>query len=129
MNKFIQHVPTFVASLHAKHFEFETQLDLICRLKELNYGTKDGSWFELSDNRIMEVSDEGYYWWVCGYVRSTAGLDLPKWEAKERPKKTEEQKQQYLDECKSKGIPVYDPRQVTLSIGGHELTGFAEDTN
>jgi len=38
------------------------------------------SHFAISGNRLMEVSNDGFEWWVIGYVGNPELLDLPKWD-------------------------------------------------
>ncbi len=120
MNKFVQHVPTFCDGCEPKSFFFSSQEDLVRELGGLGYGNGVGKYFELSGNTIMEVSDNGYHWWVAGYVSSTEGLTFNKWEAKYKPVKTKEQLQ-------AEGITTYNPEDITIKVGGITFEGFSGD--
>ena len=86
MKKFIQHVPPFVDCTLPPAVEWTSQEELVLKLSELGYGNGVGKYFELSGNTVMEVSDNGYHWWVAGRVTSTEGLTFDKWSPKEKPK-------------------------------------------
>jgi hypothetical protein len=38
------------------------------------------SHFAMSDNCLMVIHDDGFHWWVVGYVEKPERVDLPKWE-------------------------------------------------
>lgn len=112
--RFIQHIPTFAEGVEAKVFEWETQEELVLKLSEIGYGNGVGEYFELSENLIMEVSDNGHHWWVAGKVSSVEGLTFEKWVAKEKP----------LVSLNSDS-KAYNPSEVIVTINGIKLEGFA----
>lgn len=113
--KFIQHVPTFVEGAEAKVFEWETQEELVMKLSEIGYGNGVGKYFELSGNLIMEVSDNGYHWWVAGRVSSTEGLHFDTWSAKVRPTM-----------AVNPDSKAYNPSEIIVTMNGVKLEGFCE---
>ena len=83
MNKFIQHVPTFVQlGEYPPAFEFETQEQLIEHLDSICNSNEKFYRYSLSDNTVMEEKDNGKLWWVLGYLKSLDSIDLPTWEPK-----------------------------------------------
>lgn len=83
--KFSQHIPTFVETMGEPSpcFEFNSLQELldhpiVARYKEHCDGVF--SHFALSDNHLMVISNDGFNWWVVGYVSDPDALDLPKWE-------------------------------------------------
>jgi len=82
MNEFTQHIPAFVdVREKIPTHEFETIEDLLSLEVVKRYGQgKDFSHFALSDNHLMEISDDGFKWWVVGYIKNVKDLVLPKWE-------------------------------------------------
>ena len=45
------------------------------------YGKEDDfSHFALSGNLLMEISNEGFNWWVVGYIENPDSVDLPQWD-------------------------------------------------
>ena len=83
MNEFKQHIPCFVDidPPSPNLYEFETTEELLNLEIVQRYGKeKNFSHFALNENRLIEVSDNGYYWWVVGYIKYPNDVDLPKWE-------------------------------------------------
>jgi hypothetical protein len=83
MNTFRQHIPAFVdcgedsPPLH----EFETTADLLALEVVKRYSQNKGfSHFALNDNLLMEISDEGFRWWVVGRVSDPSSVSLPEWD-------------------------------------------------
>lgn len=120
-NKFIQHIPSFINGVEPKSFEFNTQNELIVRLFEMGYGVKGGTWFEVSGNLIIEVSEKGYNWWVAGRVKSLEGLSFNKWQPKEGADKLLTRSDPPL-----MGGKTYNAKEVPVTINGKVLTGFAD---
>ena len=82
MNEFRQHIPSFVETMGEKQpiYEFETLDDLLSLEVVKRYSKdKDFSYFALSRNKLMEIGDDGFYWWVVGYIKNPDKLDLPEW--------------------------------------------------
>ena len=81
MNEFRQHIPNFVDIKAPLLDKFETTEDLLNLEIVQRYGKrKDFSHFAISDNCLMEISDEGFHWWVVGYIKKPNEVDLPKWD-------------------------------------------------
>ena len=84
MNKFIQHIPTFVEGCTPKDYLFETTEQLLQTPLFLEASQrKNFNHFAISDNYIMQVCDNGKFWWVMGTVLDSSSIDLPKWKANE----------------------------------------------
>jgi len=63
--------------------EFATQDDLLKHDDVKRWSDEDTfSHFAMSHNHLMAILDDGYTWWLVGYLTlATKGLiDLPKWE-------------------------------------------------
>ena len=82
MNKFTQHMPNFVDTREpAPCAEFETTEDLLnLEIMQKCMRRKDFSHFAMQGNCLMEISDNGFFWWVIGYIKYPSKVDLPKWE-------------------------------------------------
>ena len=79
MNTFTQHVPAFVDIDRPSPIQFETtedllSLEIVGRYKENCY------WFVMDGNTLMMVKDDGFYWWVVGFIEKSELIKLPKWE-------------------------------------------------
>ena len=81
MNTFRQHTPNFVdLDEPAPTCEFETTEQLLNLEVVQRYGNGDNfSHFALNGNQLMVVSDEGFTWWVVGYIDNPDDVNLPKW--------------------------------------------------
>lgn len=79
-NRFIQHIPSFVEGCEPKIYEFNKLEELLCQplFKHASEQPKF-SHFAMSDNHIMEISDEGFHWWVLGRIEKPEMVDLPQW--------------------------------------------------
>ncbi len=82
MNKFTQHIPSFVDHRgEIPNGAFETTDDLLRLEIVKRYGKgEDFSHFALSGNHLMQISDSGFKHWVVGYIEKPNEVDLPKWE-------------------------------------------------
>ena len=82
MNRFKQHIPNFVdVDKPSKWIEFESTEDLLSLEIVQRYGKRQNfSYFALSDNCLMEICDDGFYWWVVGYIDDPSTVELPQWE-------------------------------------------------
>lgn len=81
MNEFRQHFPSSCDFDNPKEIKFSTteellNLDAVSSWKEKN----KFSHFAISNNSLMAIFDEGYRWWVIGYIKYPENVDLPKWE-------------------------------------------------
>ena len=81
MATFRQHIPAFVdIDGPPPVAEFSTTDELLALEIVHRYGKGPGfSHFAMSDNHLMEISDEGFEWWVVGSVSDPSAVDLPKW--------------------------------------------------
>jgi len=82
MNKFRQHIPTFVdTDKPLPIYKFETTEELL-RLEVVQRYSKweKFSYFAIGENYLMIIGDDGFYWWVVGYVDDPTTVDLPKWD-------------------------------------------------
>lgn len=81
MNKFIQHVPSFVSGVDPTEFEFD-KTDELLSSEYVSRFSKNANFshFAMSDNRLMSISDNGFHWWVVGFISDPESVDLPKWE-------------------------------------------------
>ena len=81
MNRFKQHIPAFVdVDEKPLWHNFETTEDLLSLEIVKRYIGKYFSHFALSDNHLMEISDDGFSWWVVGYIEDPSVVVLPQWE-------------------------------------------------
>lgn len=78
MNKFIQHIPTFVDGCTPQDFYFNTLEELEDSLKKLGYLT-DGLSLVRGGDLLMQINEEGDYWWVLGRLRNYNGLSIRQW--------------------------------------------------
>lgn len=88
MNKFKQHVPNFIDGVDPVTYEFSTTAELLAkpRLAEWAAAPKF-SHFAMSDKSLVAILDDGFEWWVCGFISDPSAMDLPKWEGpKYRPR-------------------------------------------
>jgi len=81
MNIFTPHLPNFVDnSVPVKSYNFETTEDLLQLEIVVEHSKDDGfSHFALSDNYLMKILNDGFEWWVIGYIKNIESIDLPKW--------------------------------------------------
>ena len=81
MNKFVQHIPSFVDHRgETPAADFETTEELLNLEVVKRYIHEDFSHFALSDNCLMAVSDDGFKHWVVGFIKNAGDIDLPQWE-------------------------------------------------
>lgn len=81
MNKFTQHIPSFIETdLPPPSFEFETTEQLLNHELVKRYIDDKFSHFAMSGNTLMRISDDGYSWWVVGYIKEPDKVDLPQWD-------------------------------------------------
>lgn len=82
MNGFKQHIPNFVTVDNDPIWiPFETVNDLLNIEIVKRYGRgKKFSHFAVLDNRLMEISDDGFIWWVVGYIKYPDKINLKKWD-------------------------------------------------
>lgn len=83
MNRFTQHIPTFVDYREDKtpSFEFETTEQLLAHEWVAVHKTRKGfDRFVKSDRYLMTESNDGFSWWVIGYLEDPSSVDLPQWQ-------------------------------------------------
>lgn len=82
MNKITYHTPGFCRGddHQPDACEFETLTDLM-NLERVKKWAKNPefSYFALSDNIFMFIGNDGFKWWVIGYIEHPENIDLPKW--------------------------------------------------
>ena len=78
---FSQHIPYFVDHREQeKSLIFEDESEMLNSEIFLKYSSsKDFSHFAQDRNCILQISDDGFYWWVVGYFKSDTSLTIPKW--------------------------------------------------
>lgn len=76
---FRQHIPSFVDGAESEIIKFNTTEELLNSELFQRYKNPDSS-FVKDDNKIMEIHDDGYHWWVVGFVDQPDKIDLPKWD-------------------------------------------------
>lgn len=86
MFKFVQHIPSFVDSRGVDVFELECpSIDgLLSNPFFDKYKGDKFSHFAKSKERnryaLMSISDNGFCWWVVGYIYGKDVVNLPEWE-------------------------------------------------
>lgn len=82
MNKLREHIPTFVDTREPPgQFEFETTEDLLnLDISTFYQKIENFSHFARSRNMFMAIYEEGYHWWVIGYLEKPEDVDLPIWD-------------------------------------------------
>ena len=81
MAQFRQHIPTYVDHDPTPTFEFANTKELLALEVVQRYGREPAfSHFAMSGNNLMEISHDGFKWWVVGSVSDPSIVDLPKWE-------------------------------------------------
>lgn len=88
MNRITQHVPRFVDTREPPiQVEFTTTDSLLS--VDFVKAWRDApnfSHFCVHRKHLMVVLDDGYQWWVVGYLQHTDNVNLPTWEgAKNKP--------------------------------------------
>lgn len=83
MNSFRQHIPGFARDGREPPepvIPFETTADLLALEIVQRYKGPTFSHFAMSENHLMAISDDGYSWWVVGFVADPSAVDLPQWD-------------------------------------------------
>ena len=80
MNSFRQHIPAFVEVDHPPAIPFETTADLLALPVVQRYKGSTFSRFAMSDKCLMVIEDDGFQWWVVGFIADPSAIDLPKWD-------------------------------------------------
>ena len=84
MNRIKQHIPSFIDLDRTQEWvEFSNTDDLLA-IEFVNQWAKpmNGkpfSHFAISDNCLMAIHDNGFHWWVVGYIEKPGKVNLPKW--------------------------------------------------
>jgi hypothetical protein len=80
VNSFRQHIPAFVETDRpVSVMPFETTEQLLALDVVRRHIGPTHSHFAMSDNCLMEISDEGLRWWVVGFIEKPDAVDLPRW--------------------------------------------------
>lgn len=81
MNKFKLHIPNYVDTDTPPWEEFETTEDLLSLETVKRFGQgNDFSHFVMSGDHLMEISDNGFRWWVVGTIFDPSVIELPEWD-------------------------------------------------
>ena len=109
MNWFKQHIPSFFdVDEKPKKINFNTTEELLNLEIVKRYGKReDFSHFAISDNTIMEISNNGMHWWVVGFIGDPSLVDLPKWDGGK-----------YEAELNNGKIVIINGNDVVSSCGG-----------
>ncbi len=84
MNSFRQHVPNCIDMDQPPDVKFGTveqllEIDVIKRFSQI----EGHDHFALKHHTLMQVSDDGFHWWVMGYIKCPEDIDpttIPEWE-------------------------------------------------
>lgn len=80
-NHFRQRVPAFIDLDKVLEFDFETTEELSNHSFIQGFlNVKNTSTLVKSENLLMVVSNEGFNWWVIGYISNPDDLKLPEWD-------------------------------------------------
>ena len=79
MNKFTQHVPATCDIDEPLIFNFNTTEELLMSEYVQGFAKIRPSTFVMSGRCLMTVSDNGYHWWVLGYIENPKEINLPQW--------------------------------------------------
>lgn len=81
MNIFIVYMPSYIDRANKpRRFRFETTEELLAFEPMKLHSERLGfCGFALSYNNIMALYDDGFKWYVVGYVENSGPIDLPKW--------------------------------------------------
>lgn len=82
MNTFTQHIPSFVDQREApKPDKFSTTEELL-ELQAVKQWKRNPefSHFAMKDNALMAILDDGFSWWVVGFIKHPEQVNLPQWE-------------------------------------------------
>lgn len=61
--------------------EFNTTEELLDHSLINSYSEKENfSHFAMSGNHLMEISDNGFRWWVIGVIENPSIIELPEWD-------------------------------------------------
>ena len=81
MNNFVQRIPGGCdISGDPLSFEFNTTEELLALEYVQRFAKHRPSTFVMEDNCLMVISDNGYHWWVVGYIEKPNEINLPKWD-------------------------------------------------
>lgn len=124
MNKIIQHIPNYCDRFEPRSVEFSTlsellSIDFVQRFRNLNNFYQ----FSISNNRLMAEYENGYKWFVVGFLDEQF-KELPKWEPKRNlEKETEDLKkhskvvtEEYLEKEKNR-VKTYIERMESSVLG------------
>ncbi len=81
MNSFRQRVPNYIDAPKPDPHVFNTLEELYADPHINNYMSKpDFSHLAIDGDYLMAIFDEGYKWWVLGFIENPDDIDIPKWE-------------------------------------------------
>ncbi len=71
MNKFYQHIPTFIDGVDSASFEFNTLPELLNHEVIKRYSSQPQfEYFAMSGSYLMQICDDGFHWWVVGTIKN-----------------------------------------------------------
>ena len=80
MNTFQQHIPAFVEIGTPPIFKFNNTDELLALdVVQLYCKSPDFLHFAKFGNLLMVVADDGFHWFVVGYIADASTIDLPVW--------------------------------------------------
>lgn len=87
-----QHRPAFFSGFENEVVSFDTLEELLAIPFVANFAQDmDHPFHRFSidgDGRtLMAEYDDGYVWWVVGFIDDASGLDLPMWQPRRRPQR------------------------------------------
>ena len=82
MIEFTEHIPSFVDYREdPKVYSFASEEDMLTSDMFWRWShSKDFSHFAQDGNTILQIGDNGFYWWVVGHFKSDKPLNIPKWD-------------------------------------------------
>lgn len=91
MGYIYRYKPTFVdfADDEKNKFHFESKQELldipfVKKFSEENNFVGYALSPDSKKTALMAVYDDGYKWWVIGFIEDVSGIDLPEWKSKYR---------------------------------------------
>ncbi len=79
MNSFRQHIPAFADVDQPDAIHFTDTATLLSQPVVQRYKDATFSHFCMNGNALMVVNDDGFEWWVVGFVADPSAVDLPAW--------------------------------------------------
>jgi hypothetical protein len=82
MNSFTLRIPNFVDTSRKPEKEYFETTEELLNLPTVKRATEDPGFSHLAieNNMLMEIGDDGYFWWVLGYIEDPSSVNLPRWD-------------------------------------------------